>query len=558
MAKGAFVKFLTKRPYTVLTRPHVNTWLILVAFTFIATSTVYGQGLAYHEPHTGRTVFVDREHPSKFSKSDTVPHLRVPPTGKGIGNLTFNFTFGDVTANNNEGFDHPIQGATRRATVAAVATYINETLNETSGAILDVQFEESELDGSGALAFAGTFWECDGENRYDNGFAYQHIITGGDPSEEYSDIIITFDFGYTWNSERGTPTSGEYDFSTLLLHEFTHGLGFAALTDENGHSGIEPFLNPGVFTDMTNGLTRTTDSFDLWTEDFTFVGVPADLASNNTAFAGSNATAANSGTMPRVYAPNPFGGGSSISHWDLASFPNEVMKPAFARGFQQLEYGLVDYGFLKDIGYTLDGPITFNCPDTGLIREQHAEVLAGIPLTLDETTDLDGNDIPDELEVALFLRVLCNFSIPFNETAQATYLANIARINSSIPLLSDTRKFAAVAAGISGDFIGATPLAPEAGTLSSVTISAKGGSVAEPFSAGGDVDLDGMTNLDEYNNAVSSGGDYVQVASDPFLDGTEGPNPIPVAGVVRIGMLLVGLGALGVASVRRKISGRRH
>ena len=94
--------------------------------------------------------------------------------------------------------------------------------------------------------------------------------------------------------------------------------------------------------------------------------------------------------------------------------------------------------------------------------------------------------------------------------------------------------------------------APRLNALSSVTAVAKGGPVSEPFSAGGDVDLDGVTNLDEYNNAVGSDGDYVQVASDPFLDGTEGPNPIPVAGLVGIGMLLAGMGALGAAAVRRR------
>ena len=31
--------------------------------------------------------------------------------------------------------------------------------------------------------------------------------------------------------------------------------------------------------------------------------------------------------FPRLYAPNPFEVGSSVSHWDITHFPNQLMEP---------------------------------------------------------------------------------------------------------------------------------------------------------------------------------------------------------------------------------------
>jgi hypothetical protein len=32
--------------------------------------------------------------------------------------------------------------------------------------------------------------------------------------------------------------------------------------------------------------------------------------------------------MPRLYAPNPFEAGSSVSHWDTTASPNQLMEPS--------------------------------------------------------------------------------------------------------------------------------------------------------------------------------------------------------------------------------------
>jgi hypothetical protein len=308
----------------------------------------------YHEPHSGYTEVVDDENPGEYASTPGPPHEVVTKVTK-AGTLTFNFTFADVTLNTNNGFDDPTDGATRRSTMAAVGTYLNDILNENSGATIDVDVRQSQTDGTGFLATAGTFWATT-PNRYDAGVAHEHITTGTDPSGSIDDIHVRVDFGYTFNSDLGDPTGSEYDLFTALLHEMTHGLGFSAASFSTGTSSVSGG-NPGVFTPLTDGLTRITGSVDLWNAAFTFTGIAGDLTSADVAYSGTNATAANGGTMPKIYAPGTFASGSSLSHWDFSTFPNELMRPAIAVGVQQRFFGAVDFGALEDFGYSNIAPV---------------------------------------------------------------------------------------------------------------------------------------------------------------------------------------------------------
>jgi hypothetical protein len=53
-------------------------------------------------------------------------------------------------------------------------------------------------------------------------------------------------------------------------------------------------------------------------------GVNVTLGVDLSVLAGTEASTG----FPQVYNPNPFVGGSSISHWDTGAFPNQLMEPA--------------------------------------------------------------------------------------------------------------------------------------------------------------------------------------------------------------------------------------
>ena len=319
---------------------------------FIGSGFAFGtlaEELIYFEPHTGYTEVVDSDNLGRFAKSKESPHAIISKKTRS-GDLTFTISYADVTAANGIGFDDASLGATRRATLESVLTYVNDVLNETTSATIAIQISASQVDGTGFLASAGTLWFTS-PNRFDNGLAFEHITTGTDPAGGTDDIFITVDFGYTWNSDTGIPTGSEFDLYTVLLHEVTHGLGFAGLSDSSGNSQISGG-SPGVFTVLTDGLTRITGDVDMWNSSFAFVGIASDLISDDLGFSGTNSTSENGNSMPKIYAPVSFASGSSLSHWDTTTFPDEIMGHAISPGVQRLTFGALDIAALKDLGYS--------------------------------------------------------------------------------------------------------------------------------------------------------------------------------------------------------------
>jgi len=77
-------------------------------------------------------------------------------------------------------------------------------------------------------------------------------------------------------------------------------------------------------------------------------GMFANLGLNLAVRAGADA--AGRGLM---YAPNPYQSGSSVSHWDVSMFPNQLMEPAINGDLTHNVVFPFDLTFelLKDIGW---------------------------------------------------------------------------------------------------------------------------------------------------------------------------------------------------------------
>ena len=181
-----------------------------------------------------------------------------------------------------------------------------------------------------------------------------------DPTQ--SDISATFNsdvdnptcLGATsWWYGIGAPApAGTIDFYTVVQHEIGHGIGFLSLVN----------LSTGA---KFGGLD---DAYERWLWDWNTGGWPAMtnaqrlVSAVNTGqviFWGSRATEAARGFLsvglnsgyPRVYAPNPVQGGSSISHFDTVVTPNELMEPAITP--PPGPYAYLTGGALEDIGWRL-------------------------------------------------------------------------------------------------------------------------------------------------------------------------------------------------------------
>ena len=280
--------------------------------------------------------------------------------GAAMAGPTFNLEFLDVTLANGVGFDDPIVGATRRATAQAVFDYIASELPQAGSA--DIQFQESEVDGSGFLGQAQPFANpllvaCQ------VAYPVTHIMTGIDPDPALPDGIITIDFGYSYNDGLGTVGPSEFDLFTLILHEASHAIGFVStLTSDvlgNGPLGMNPDIR--------------IEGFDLFVEDAlgnpmiacpdgTFLGTGGaggDLEGQpSLRFAGAAATAAwvglgNTG-LPPLYTPASFAPGSSVTHWDTndPNVPsNAVMVHLIPFATENRQWSVLELGALEDMGY---------------------------------------------------------------------------------------------------------------------------------------------------------------------------------------------------------------
>jgi len=344
--------------------------------------------IVYYEPHSGYTEVFDSADPGRFATR--TPHSFVTGSTRG-GNLNFAISYGDVAANNGIGFDDPAEGATRRATLDAVLLHVSDTLNENTGATLDIDVQVSQTDGSGFLATAGTFFSL--SSQFSNGAAFEHIRTGTDPFGGSADIFMTVDFGFNWNSDLSNPAGGEVDLFTVLLHEVTHGLGFANLSDENGESVIS-MSNPGAYGVVAQ-LTRRSNGTVLWntTGGASFVGAPSDLVSNDLAWFGPEATSI-FGSNPPMFAPPSFAAGSSLSHWDSSLIGTAVMPPAIPSGVTIRDYAEFELGALRDMGYSNVGPGPPPDSDGDGLSDEEEAILGTDP----NKSDTDGDGFGDMVE----------------------------------------------------------------------------------------------------------------------------------------------------------------
>lgn len=182
-----------------------------------------------------------------------------------------------------------------------------------------------------------------------------------------------------WYYGFGTPGANFIGFTTVLLHEITHGLGFASLVNLSSGAKAQVELTDGMSTwyenwddifsnflyDKANGRLFNNAS-ETDTQRATAIASDTGLLWNgsnvNTQAIGvltagfedtgnDSGGTFNAGDKIQMYAPNPIESGSSVSHFNTAAFPNELMEPQYTEG--QYTLGLAAY-LLKDIGWIMN------------------------------------------------------------------------------------------------------------------------------------------------------------------------------------------------------------
>jgi hypothetical protein len=134
--------------------------------------------------------------------------------------------------------------------------------------------------------------------------------------------------GAGWNYEIGEATGSPLELYSTVVHEIGHGLGFLTFVAADGSKlgGLDDTYMR-FLQDRTTGLD--------WSNMTDAQRAASYVNSGNLVWTGSKAvtessflTAGTNAGNPRMYAPNPVQTGSSVSHWDTALTPNEVMEPS--------------------------------------------------------------------------------------------------------------------------------------------------------------------------------------------------------------------------------------
>jgi hypothetical protein len=217
-----------------------------------------------------------------------------------------------------------------------------------------------------------------------------------------------------------TPSGSFIGFTTVLLHEITHGLGFSSLV--NPSSGAKASNLDDIFSNNLYSLAQSA----AWPGLSNAQRAASATSMNGLLWAGANVNTQaigvltdgfnNSGTgsttsfeaddRVEMYAPNPVEGGSSVSHFNTDAAPNELMEPQYTNYLDTL--GLALY-LLKDIGWTITAPSSNNVPTITAVNQTTNE---DTPLTIDINSwgvDADG-DTKTYSVVSCAANIACSIS----------------------------------------------------------------------------------------------------------------------------------------------------
>ncbi len=232
-----------------------------------------------------------------------------------------------------------------------------------SGSILGGSSSPSNGDGT-------TSWNY-GEHVWRDGINYSGLFTGYDTS-----IRLDIDAaGFGWNFGDDTTGAGDIDFRSVVTHELGHSLGFSDTLDyaspywfDDWGFTLDPTGDVG-FTGLSQWDQNLVDSGDNRPENGT-TGDPGNFNQTDDPvyWDGANAYAFNGGLVP-IYAPNPYAGGSSLSHLDQGTFPDALMSPFVSTGPATREPTPLEWAMMMDMGWeiAIPEPISLIFFGTGLI-----------------------------------------------------------------------------------------------------------------------------------------------------------------------------------------------
>ena len=276
--------------------------------------------------------------------------------------ITFEFDFG---ANTGTGFWDATLGSSRQAALNSAAQMFSTMWSShfTNSGTIEISVSSTN-DHTNTLASAGSYQLFSDTNGFSIANVVQtKLLGGGDLNGSSADGTLDINFGHAWQLNSSAPVAdgfnGQYDFYSVIEHEFTHLLDFEASLSEDGTS-LYGYGNGKQWTTFDSFLTNKNGTkiinadYSVNKSAWNSASVGSGTAGGGTYFAGAHAVAANGGQLVALNSPSSFNAGSSISHLDPneSAFDGMMMEPSVSTGPAARNYSAVEIGIMQDLGYT--------------------------------------------------------------------------------------------------------------------------------------------------------------------------------------------------------------
>ena len=253
------------------------------------------------------------------------------------------------------GFNDPQVGETRRRALEASLSAWSKVLQGTIPIVIQARMETPEDPASTTLASAGPVDLVEHEGRVLPSALASQILNRETKTEAVADIEMVYNATVAWDyAVDGIAAAETISFVYVTLHEIGHGLGFLDSFDRETGRPLNPLPFP-YDTFINRGFDIRNVLIERPAEE-----VVRDLLSNDLFFSGPKATEASLRSirqlpMVKLYAPDPYEQGSSISHVDQDTYADiqvGLMTPRdFGAGSDTID--ILTLGVMQDLGYTL-------------------------------------------------------------------------------------------------------------------------------------------------------------------------------------------------------------
>jgi hypothetical protein len=227
---------------------------------------------------------------------------------------------------------------------------------------LQVHWVAKGINSSNLATCGPTRFKTVGITTYPMALANKLVGTDLYPNEPDMDMTVNASRMDWYFGTDGQTPSQQYDLVTVAMHEIAHGLGIVTTCtiDNSGWGAWGMAVDELTLPTVYDWLLQNADGHFLLDTNL-FPNPSQQLlqqyVNDELYFVGANATAANQGVTPRIYAPYPWAGGSSICHLHEDDFPagtaNALMTPAGNSAESNHNPGTVLRGMLQDLGWSI-------------------------------------------------------------------------------------------------------------------------------------------------------------------------------------------------------------